>query len=172
MASGNTSMGVPNFIPFAMPTPLIPQQPTPTTGSPPTLANPRDEYVDDEENAQWNSMVDEVVTEPDDDAPDPDDVDPAPSHEQAVAPQDASWLSPEDASQMLQNLMPPEEPSDTSWLRPDDAAQQLLDAAKRAASAGNRRIAVNTLKQIVSQYPDSHAAKQARRTLERSGIQS
>lgn len=170
MASGNTSMGVPSFVPFAMPTPFVPQQPTPPTVSPPTLANRRDENPADEEND--NSMIDEVIIAPDDDAPDPDDVDPAPSHEQAVAPQDASWLSPEDASRMLLNLMPPEEPPEANWLSPEDAAQQLLDAAKKAASAGNRRIAVNTLKQVVSQYPDSQAAKQARRTLERSGIQA
>ena len=51
------------------------------------------------------------------------------------------------------------------------AAQTLLADSKQLAAEGNRRRAVEILKAIVSECPNTQAAQQARRTLERSGIQ-
>ncbi len=51
------------------------------------------------------------------------------------------------------------------------AAQTLLTDAKELAAAGNRRKAVEILKAIVSECSETQAAQQARKTLERSGIQ-
>lgn len=54
---------------------------------------------------------------------------------------------------------------------PEMKADALLAESKQFASDGDRRRAVRLLKAIVTRYPTTKAGQQARRTLERSGIQ-
>lgn len=50
-------------------------------------------------------------------------------------------------------------------------ADAMLAESKQFAADGDRRRAVRLLKTVVANYPNTKAAQQARRTLERSGIQ-
>lgn len=65
----------------------------------------------------------------------------------------------------------PEQQYEPTAEETEAAAQTLLADAKQLAAAGNRRKAVEMLKAIVSECPQTQAAQQARKTLERSGIQ-
>lgn len=67
------------------------------------------------------------------------------------------------------NVEPDDVPSDADS---EQIARQLLASAKQHAADGNRRRCVAMLKEILQRFPETQAAKQARKTLERSGIQA
>lgn len=76
-----------------------------------------------------------------------------------------------DENEPLEVLLEVDEPDLSSAEEIETQADALLAESKQVAANGNRRKAVQLLKSVVTRFPSSKAAQQARRTLERSGIQ-
>ncbi len=159
MASGNTSMGAPNFAPSAMqppfggyggtipPAPAPPSAPWPSSIADPDHVNPDTFPVPTKQI--HDSELSEVVTDLVSDETSPDEVE---SVLRGLLP-----------AHLLESYKP----------SPDEieaAAQVLLSNAKELAATGNRRKAIEILKAILSECPDTQAAQKARKTLARIGI--
>jgi hypothetical protein len=82
----------------------------------------------------------------------------------AIAEPSTEWMTEPAAELLSEQLQPPPIPND------DLEAKKLFAQARELSQEGKTDLAIAVLREIISKYPNSGAAAQAKRSLQRSGI--